>query len=159
MKNIEIKLDKYERIYLQQIIKKWERNVREIKRALILLHCDKWKKTKDIVDFLNVCCCTVTNIKNRYIKVWAKEATKDEDRPWKPRKYCQQLEFELIKLVHNNYPYWKKRWTLDLLTKKMREIDKYKSINRETIRNVLANNWVNLSKINSYGKIDEYRNF
>lgn len=156
MKNIEIKLNESEKIYLNKIVNKWERNVREVKRAYILLLCDKWKKTKDIVEFLDICCCTVLNVKNKYLKVWGREAIKEEARPWKPRKYTQQLEIKLMKLIYSNLPYWKKRWTLELLTKKMRELDQYNSINRETIRNILICNWVNLSDLNSNNKIYKY---
>ena len=75
-----IKLKDDEEQYLQDFVKKGEKNARELTRARILLLANKKKKNVEIAEILNVGRNTVGRIKKRYLEEGLQSALEDKPR-------------------------------------------------------------------------------
>ena len=83
---VKIKLKDNEEQYLQDFVKKGQKNARELIRARILLLANKNKKNLEIAEILNVGRNTVGRTKKRYLKEGLQRALQDKPRTGQPIK-------------------------------------------------------------------------
>ena len=117
---------------------------REYDRVNILLLLNKGKKDSEIVDFLGVERTTIWRTRKRYLEEGLESALQERERSGQPRKYGPRQEAEVIALACSAAPEGRARWSLELLTEKLRQQKGLKSINRETIRLILKKTNVSL---------------
>jgi transposase len=108
---------------------------------LLLLH--KGKKDSEIIDFLDVDRATIWRTKQRYLKEGLQEALQEKQRSGQPAKYGPKQKAEIIATACSEPPEGRARWTLELLSDKLKEKEGLSSINRETIRLILKKTNVN----------------
>jgi len=137
MKNIRIKLKKEERRFLQEFLKKGTQKARAIARANILLLADEGWETDTISKMVKVHRQKVWRVKKRYLKEGLKSTLEEKLRSGQPRKYNEKHEAEIIAQACTSAPKGRKRWTIRLLTKKLRQKKELRKINRETVRLIL----------------------
>jgi putative transposase len=130
--------------FLRNFKKEDKRSLREINRANILLLLHKGKQESEIAEFLDVGRNTVSRTKQKYLRKGMKAALEEEERPGQPIKYASKQEAELIALACSNAPSGRTRWTLTLLTEKLKTQSGFKTINRESVRLMLKKTNVNL---------------
>lgn len=135
MKKIKIRLTPEEVIFLKKYKQGKGRSLRETNRANILLLCNKGKSEKEIAEFFDAGPNTVWRIKKRYLEGGLGHALAENPRPGQPVKYNQTHKTELTAIACTEPPEGHERWTLELLTEKMRSsISDCKNISKETIR-------------------------
>lgn len=138
MKKIKIKLKPEERVFLQKFKQEKGRTLRETNRANILLLCDEGKSEKDISEFMDVALNTLWRIKKRYRKGGAEHALEEDPRPGQPRRFSEKHQTELAAIACSDAPQGRERWTLELLTEKMRsEVTGCGTVSKETVRLML----------------------
>jgi len=137
MKNLKIKLKKEERKFLQEFLKKGTQKARAIARANILLLADEGWETDTISNMVKVHRQKVWRVKKRYLKEGLKSALEEKLRSGQPRKYNEKHKAEIIAQACTSAPKGRKRWTIRLLTKKLRQNKELRKINRETVRLIL----------------------
>lgn len=137
MKNLKIKLKKEERKFLQEFLKKGTKKARAIARANVLLLADEGWETDTISKMVKVHRQKVWRVKKRYLKEGLKSALEEKLRSGQPRKYNEKHEAEIIAQACTSAPKGRKRWTIRLLTKKLRQKKELRKINRETVRLIL----------------------
>jgi len=137
MKNLKIKLKKEERKFLQDFLKKGTKKARAIARANVLLLADEGWETDTISKMVKVHRQKVWRVKKRYLKEGLKSALEEKLRSGQPRKYNEKHEAEIIAQACTSAPKGRKRWTVRLLTKKLRQKKELRKINRETVRLIL----------------------
>lgn len=130
--------------FIRNFKKEDKRSLREINRANILLLLHKGKQESEIAEFLDVGRNTVSRTKQKYLRKGMKAALEEEERPGQPVKYASKQEAELIALACSNAPSGRTRWTLKLLTEKLKTQSGFKTINRESVRLMLKKTNVNL---------------
>jgi putative transposase len=134
MRTKQFKLQNKDREFLENLTKTGKRNSKEFERAYILLALDKGKRHEEIVDFYNVSRITIWRVKNKYKKVGAQGAIKDELHPGQPPKYKEKEKAEIVALACTKAPTGRSRWTIGLLEKTLKQQEGMETINRETIR-------------------------
>ena len=144
MRTKQFKLQNKDREFLENLTKTGKRNSKEFERAYILLALDKGKKHNEIEDFYNVSRISIWRVKNKYKKVGAQEAIKDELHPGQPPKYKEKEKAEIVALACTKAPEGRARWTIELLEKTLKQREGMETINRETIRLTLKKMNVNL---------------
>lgn len=137
MKNLKIKLKKEERKFLQEFLKKGTKKARAIARANVLLLADEGWETGTISKMVKVHRQRIWRIKKRYLKGGLKSALEEKPRSGQPRKYNERHEAEIIAEACTSAPKGRKRWTIRLLTKKLRQKTGFQKINRESVRLIL----------------------
>ena len=110
---------------------------REYDRVNILLLLHRGKKDSEIVDFLGVERTTIWRTRKRYLEEGLDKALQERERSGQPKKYGPKQEAEVIAIACSGAPTGRARWSLELLTEKLRHQKGLKSINRETIRLML----------------------
>ena len=120
MKNKRVKLKPKQVKYLKVFKNQGKKSVREINRANILLLLNKGKKTPEITDFLDIGRNTVSRIKQKFLKHGLETALKEDERSGQPLKYKQKHKAELIALACSDPPEGRTRWTLELMTEKLK---------------------------------------
>jgi transposase len=138
MNRISIKLTNKEVEFLKEKKDKERLSKRVRNRIDILLLSHQGKKLKEIAEFLQISPDTVWRTKKKYIKGGLEYALLEKPRPGQPKKYDIRQETEIIAIACSNPPQGRERWTLELLTEKIRKTIKgCQTINRETIRLML----------------------
>lgn len=123
--------------YLTDFVKKGRKSARELTRARILLLLHDGNTEMEIKDTLHISRATVSNIKKRYREEGLQRALSEKPRPGQPRKYTDKQEAEIIALACTDPPRGRNRWTIRLLTDRLKQRKGFKTINRETVRLVL----------------------
>ncbi len=144
MKRIDIKLTRKEIRFLHKYKKSELRSEREYNRANILLLLDKGKKDSEIEDFLEVDRATIWRTKQKYLKEGLENALQEKERSGQPAKYGAKQEAEVIATACSGPPEGRSRWTLELLSDRLKEKEGLSTINRETIRLILKKTNVSL---------------
>ncbi len=143
MKRIEIKLRPKEIIFLHEFKKSGSRTEREYNRANILLLLDKGKKDLEIGDFLEVDRTTIWRTRQKFLKEGIENALQEKERSGQPEKYGAKERATVIATACSKPPEGRARWTLELLSDKLKEKEGLSTINRETIRLILKKTNVN----------------
>lgn len=139
-----IKLKDDEEQYLQDFVKKGQKNARKLTRARILLLANKNKKNVEIVEILNVGRNTVGRTKKRYLEEGLQSAIEDKPRTGQPIKYTEKHTAEIIAQACTKPPEGRKNWTLVLLTEELKKKEGFETINKESIRLILKKAKLNL---------------
>lgn len=137
MRSLKIRLNEKEVKLLENFIRKGKRKAREIYRANILLLANKGERDTRIARTLSIHRRTVWRVKKRYLEGDIESALKDDPRPGQPKKYTERHEAEIIALACSDPPEGVERWTLELMTKELKDRKGFETINRESIRLVL----------------------
>ena len=140
----KINLTEKEVEYLHNFLKKGRKSARELTRAHILLFTHEGKTEMEIKDTLRISRATVSNTKKRYREEGLKNALTEKPRSGQPKKYTNKQEAEIIAMACTNSPKGRKRWTIRLLTKRMKRRNGFETINRETVRLILKKAKLNL---------------
>lgn len=146
MQHIPLILSAEDLVYLRQYKHDHaRRSVRQLNRANILLLLNKEKTETAIADFLDVERTTVWRTKKRYLDKGLLHALEEDPRPGQPKKYTITHQAELVALACSRAPEGAERWTLSLLTRRIRSAVKgCRRINRESIRLMLKKTGVSL---------------
>jgi transposase len=122
-------------------LREWERGkkrAREFNRARALLLLHRGQRECDIARALGIDRKTVWRTKKRYHAEGIKAALEEKPRPGQPKKYTIRHETELVAQACSTPPEGRKRWTLVLLSERMRDSVKgCRTMNRESIRLML----------------------
>ena len=137
MKNLKIKLEKEERKFLQDFLKKGTKKARAISRANVLLLADEGWETETIAKMVKVHRQRVWRIKRRYLKEGLKSALEEKPRSGQPPKYKEKHKAEIIATACTKAPNGRKRWTIRLLAKTLKKKKGFETLNRESVRLVL----------------------
>ena len=134
---IEINLSLEEREYLEQFVKTGIKKARAINRAKVLLFADERYSNDEITRMTGVHRQGVWRTKKRYVDKGLSSVLNEKSRSGQPRKYTDTQEAEIIAMACTDPPKGRKRWTIRLLTCRMKRRKDFETINRETIRLVL----------------------
>lgn len=134
---IEIDLSLEERKYLEQFVKVGMKKARAINRAKILLFADEGYRNKDITKMTGVHRQGVWRTKKRYVEKGLSSVLNENPRSGQPKKYTGTQEAEIIAMACTDPPKGRKRWTIRLLTDRMKRRKDFSTLNRETVRLVL----------------------
>lgn len=137
MKSLQIKLKKEERKFLENFIKKGIKKAREIARANVLLLLDDGWRVNEIAKIVKAHRQRIWRIKKRFLKEGLKLRLEEKPRSGQPKKYTKKHEAEIIAQACTSAPKGRKRWSVRLLTKKLKKKKGLKTINRESVRLVL----------------------
>lgn len=132
MDKINLKEEEVE--YLHDFLKKGRKSARELTRAHILLFTHEGKTEMEIKDTLRISRATVSNTKKRYREEGLQNALTEKPRSGQPKKYTNKQEADIIAMACTDPPKGRKRWTIRLLTERMKRRKGFETINRETIR-------------------------
>lgn len=123
-----ITLSNREELQLHDITRKGKHNVREIKRAHVLLKSFGGMKDKDIAENVGMTVRTIERIRARYTEGGINRALYDAPRPGQPRKLDDKAEAHLVATACSDPPKGSGHWTLELLQEKMIKDKKVKTI-------------------------------
>lgn len=140
----KISLTEKEVEYLNDFLKKGRKSARELTRAHILLFIHEGKTEMEIKDTLRISRATVSNTKKRYREEGLQNALKEKPRSGQPKKYTDKQEAEVIAMACTNPPKGRERWSIRLLTERMKRRKDFETINRETVRLILKKQKLNL---------------
>lgn len=132
-----IKFTEKEIDYLTDFVKRGRKSARELTRSRILLLVHYGKTETEIKETLRICRATVSNTKKRYREEGLQNALSEKNRSGQPRKYTDAQEAEIIALACTNPPKGRNRWTIRLLTDRVKRRKDFETINRETVRLIL----------------------
>lgn len=140
IKNVyPIHLPQADNDHLQGIINKGIHNARTITRARVLLMANAGKTDREIYEALKLAVSTPYDIRKRYHEGGVKRALHDLPRPGQSRKLTGAQEAEVIATACSKAPKGHVRWTLNLLTEKLKSKLPV-SVCRNTIWKVLLRN-------------------
>ena len=123
-----ITLSNREEQQLHNITQKGKHNVREIKRAHVLLKSFAGMKDEDIAYDVDTSARTVERIRARYVKGGIDRALYDAPRSGQPPKLNEKAEAHLVAIACSDPPKGRDRWTLELLRKQLIRDGKVKDI-------------------------------
>ena len=122
-------------------LRQWERgkkSARELNRARALLLLHRGQRECGIARALGIDRKTVWRTKLRYGVGGITAALEEKPRSGQPKKYTSRQETELVAHTCSTPPEGRKRWTLELLSEKMRACARgCTTMNRETVRLML----------------------
>ena len=134
---LKIELEDSEVTFLTNFIKKEQKNARSLTRARILSLANQEKGDTEIAKILGVGKNTALRIRKRYLEEGLQSALVDKPRPGQPEKYNERHVAEIVAQACVQLPDGRKRWSLTLLTEKLREKEGFETINRESVRLIL----------------------
>lgn len=138
MRPLVIRLTPKDKRLLEAKKKTEKLSARVRNRIEILLLAHRQKMTAAIVDLLRITPDTVWRTKQRYRAGGIVAALEEQPRSGQPRKYTVRHETELVAFACSAPPEGRQRWTLELLSEKMRQCARgCRTMNRETVRLVL----------------------
>jgi len=114
-----IELDDEQVAFLKKVTTSGETKARIMKRALILLACNKGKAYAEIMDIIDVSESTITNTKRNFHELGLEGALYEKPRPGQPRKITKNIEAKLIALACEEPPEGRNAWTISLLKEEM----------------------------------------
>ena len=133
----KISLTEKELEYLNDFLKKGRKSARELIRASILRFTHEGKTEMEIKNTLRISRATVSNTKKRYREEGLQSALTEKTRSGQPKKYTNKQEAEIIAMACTNPPKGRERWSIRLLTERMKRRKDFGTINRETVRLIL----------------------
>ena len=138
MQPLTVHLASADKRFLETKKKAEKLSARVRNRIDILLLAHRKKTAAAIVDLLRITPDTVWRTKKRYQTGGLAAALEEKSRPGQPKKYTIRHETELVAHTCSTPPEGRKRWTLELLSEKMRTCARgCTTMNRETVRLML----------------------
>lgn len=141
---IEINLSSEEREYLEQFVKTGTKKARAINRAKVLLFADERYNNDEITKMTGVHRQGIWRTKKRYVDKSLSSVLNEKIRSGQPKKYTHRQEAEIIAMACTDPPKGRKRWSIRLLTERMKRRKDFQTINRETVRLILKKQKQNL---------------
>ncbi len=135
LKKIHLTNNEYD--YLFNFIKTGKKSGKELERSYVLLALHKGRSQSEIMDFYHIGRTTIWRLINKYRSNGLSSALVDKERPGQPKKYTEKQEAEIISLACSDSPQGRRRWTLRLLSKYLREYKGMENISHESVRLVL----------------------
>lgn len=129
-----------ERSALKDLIARGRPQVREVKRAQILLAADAGASDEQIAITVGVSKATTYRTKRAFVEEGFESALHDAERPGGRRKLSIKEEALLIATACSAPPEGRARWTLDLLSDALVQLTDHDAISRDTIGRRLAEN-------------------
>ena len=133
----EITLTPEEREFLQRFVRTGTKKARAIRRAKVLLLLDDYYSNEDISKMTDVHRQSIWRTKKRFLEEGLDSVLNERPRPGQPRKYLEKQEAEIIAMACTDPPKGRERWTVRLLTERMRRRKDFETLNRETVRLIL----------------------
>ena len=133
----EITLTPKEREFLQQFVRTGTKKARAIRRAKVLLLLDDDYSNEEITKMADVHRQSIWRTKKRFLEEGLDSVLNERPRPGQPRKYLEKQEAEIIAMACTDPPKGRERWTIRLLTERMRRRKDFETLNRETVRLIL----------------------
>lgn len=115
----KIVLDDEQIAFLKKLTSSGETKARIMKRALILLACNKGKAYTEIMDVLDVSESTITNTKRNFHELGLEGTLYEKPRPGQPKKITKDIEAKLFALACEQPPDGRNAWTISLLKEEM----------------------------------------
>ena len=137
MKQTTLHLDEGDYLLLQGFRSKGVHSAREVNRAHVLVALHQNVSETAILQVLGVSRSSLWRTRAAYNERGLGYALHDEARSGQPRKYQTDQEAEVVALACSHPPAGRKRWTIALLTAAVRRRPKLRTINRETVRQIL----------------------
>ena len=133
-----VELTSDERATLEKLVSGGSAKVRRLKRAQILLACDR--RILDAKIAISVKCGTATvyRAKKTFVEEGLEAALKERPRPGRERKLTGREEAILVAVACSNPPIGRARWTLQLLADEFVQFVAHDSISKSTIGRTLA---------------------
>ena len=133
----KISLSVEEVAHLTNFVSRGRKRARELTRARILLLLHDGKTEMEIKETLRISRATVSNIKKRFREEGLQSALSERPRSGQPRKYTDTQEADIIATACTDAPKGRRRWTIRLLTERIKGQTGFETINRETVRLIL----------------------
>lgn len=102
-----------------------------------MLLLDEGHTNEEISSMTDVHRQSIWRIKRRFVEEGLESVLYERPRPGQPRKYLERQEAEIIAMACTAPPKGRERWTIRLLTERMRRRKGFETLNRETVRLVL----------------------
>ena len=141
---IEITLSVEDRKFLEQFVKKGTKKARAIARAKVLIFANEGYSNNEISTMTSVHRQGIWRIKKRFSEEGLQFILNEKPRSGQPKKYSNKQKAEIIAMACTKPPKGRERWSLRLLTERMKRREDFKTINRETIRLILKKATLNL---------------
>jgi transposase len=132
-----VELTTAEREDLLRLTKSGEISARKLKRAQMLLLADEGKIDVDIAAVLKVGLRTIERTRQRFVLEGLQAALNEKPRPGARAKLDSKAEAVLETMAQSKPPGGRKRWTLQLLTDRLVELQVVDSISDETVRQIV----------------------
>ncbi len=141
---IEIRLPIEDQKLLEQFVKKGTKKARAIARAKVLLFANEGYSNNEISTMTSVHRQGIWRIKKRFSEEGLQFILNEKPRSGQPKKYSNKQRAEIIAMACTKPPKGRKRWSVRLLTERMKRREDFKTINRETVRLILKKAKLNL---------------
>jgi transposase len=133
-----VELTSTEREGLESLIAGGTEQVRKIKRAQILLACDRRVPDCDIARAVNCGTATIYRTKSTFVEEGLQQALNERPRPGAPRKLTAREEAILVAVACSVPPTGRARWTLQLLADEFVQLVEHDGISADTVGRRLA---------------------
>jgi transposase len=134
MKKYVVHLTSKERRKLLGVVSKGKNKAAVIRRAHILLKSDEGKTDQEIADLLYSSEDTISRTRQRFYEDGLEAALEDKPHPGSEPKLDDGQAAYLVALACSDPPDGRKRWTLELLTRRLVEDGIIEDISTETVR-------------------------
>jgi len=134
MKKYIVKLTPKERKKLLSVVSKGQNKATVIRRAHILLKSDEGKTDREIADLLYSSEDTVSRTRQQFCEDGLDAALADRAHPGSTRKLDDGQAAYLVALACSDPPDGRRRWTLELLSKRLVDDGITPDISTETVR-------------------------
>ena len=129
-----------ERSDLRELLRAGSKQVRRVKRALVLLAADAGASDEQIATNVSVGTSTVFRTRRRFVEEGLEAALSEEPRTGGLRKLSLKEEALLVATACSSPPEGRACWTLELLADRMVQLTGHDELSRETVRRRLAEN-------------------
>lgn len=143
MKKHSIQLSQEQHQALEALIRKGQAPARKITHAQILLKSAEGTWTdQEIGEAFGISEATIWRVRQRFVEHGLDDALKRRPQPERPekRKLSGDQEAHLIALTCSTPPGGQQRWSLQLLTKTLIQLEIVEQVGRETVRQTLKKN-------------------
>ena len=135
-----VTLSEAERARLEDLVARGRTQVREVKRAQILLAAAASQGEAQIATAIGTSLATIYRTKRCFVEEGLEAALHDAPRPGGGRKLSGKEEALLVATACSAPPEGRARWTLELLADRMVALTGHSSLSDETVRRRLADN-------------------
>ncbi len=137
-----VRLNDEERAGLEKLVSSGKNDARKIRGAQILLHSDENKSPRSVATIAELLHCdedTVCEFRKRFVEKGLPAALerKKRETPPTPRLFDGESEAKLIALACSAAPAGRARWTLELLSDKVVELNIVPHCTANTVHEVL----------------------
>jgi transposase len=135
-----VTLNEEERTQLQELLRKGRAQVRQVKRAQILLAAAEGATEEEIAKAVHTSAATIYRTKRSFVEEGLDVALHEAHRPGGQRKLSGKEEALLIATACSAPPKGRARWTLDLLADTVVRLTGHDTLSRATVGRRLAEN-------------------